>query len=189
MARLMFGWYFEVDAWLRFWTWHLIKICVWTCDMNSTLGSVVPLAMFLTIQMPVLFALSYHSSSEGFSLSFSIRHREGNYWHHVERKKGTIKEPLKDFRKERKENTVFEDPYNEKKEDHQQRCERAKELLPLWLSSGADTSPDAAPLHTSPLIYRYEPSARYPTLSALNLCCFQEWSLLLLLCFMPERRR
>ena len=40
-------------------------------------------------------------------------------------------EPLKDFRKERKENTVFEDPDNEKKEDHQQRCERAKELLPL----------------------------------------------------------
>ena len=87
------------------------------------------------------------------------------------------------------ENTVFEDPDKEKKEDHQQRCERAKELLPLWLSSGADSSPDAGLLHTSPLIYRYEPSARYPTLSALNLCCFQEWSLLLLLCFMPERRR
>jgi len=36
----------EVDAWSRFWRWNLIKICVWTCDMNSTLGSVVPLAMF-----------------------------------------------------------------------------------------------------------------------------------------------
>ena len=26
----------------------MIKICVMTCDMNSTLGSIVPLAMFLT---------------------------------------------------------------------------------------------------------------------------------------------
>ena len=43
------------------------------------------------------------------------------------------------------------------------------------------SGPDAAALlHTFLLIYRYEPSARYPTLSALNLCCFQEWSLLLL---------
>ena len=42
----MFGWDFEVDAWSRFWRWNLIKICVWTCDMNSTLVSVVPLAMF-----------------------------------------------------------------------------------------------------------------------------------------------
>ena len=51
----MFVWDFEVDAWSRFWRWNLIKICVWTCDttsrsyfgeMNSTLGSVVPLAMF-----------------------------------------------------------------------------------------------------------------------------------------------
>ena len=46
MERLMFGWDFEVDAWSRFWRWNLINICVWTCDMNSTLGSVVPLAMF-----------------------------------------------------------------------------------------------------------------------------------------------
>ena len=46
MVRLMFGWDFEVDAWSRFWRWNLIKICVWTCDKNSTLGSVVPLAMF-----------------------------------------------------------------------------------------------------------------------------------------------
>ena len=42
----MFGWDFEDDAWSRFWRWNLIKICVWTCNMNSTLGSVVPLAMF-----------------------------------------------------------------------------------------------------------------------------------------------
>ena len=46
MERLMFGSDFEVDAWSRFLRWNLIKICVWTCDINSTLGSVVPLAMF-----------------------------------------------------------------------------------------------------------------------------------------------
>ena len=28
---------------------NLIKICVLTCDMNSTLGSVVPLAMFIVL--------------------------------------------------------------------------------------------------------------------------------------------
>ena len=39
---LMFGWDFEVNAWSRFWTWNLINIF----DMNSTFGSVVPLAMF-----------------------------------------------------------------------------------------------------------------------------------------------
>ena len=42
----MFGWDFEVDAWSRFWRWNLIKICVRTCDINSTLRSIVPLAMF-----------------------------------------------------------------------------------------------------------------------------------------------
>ena len=56
VEMLMFAWNFEVDAWSRFWRWNLIKICVWTCDMtprsyfgkmNSILGSVVPLAMFL----------------------------------------------------------------------------------------------------------------------------------------------
>ena len=50
----MFGWDFEVNAWSRFWRWNLIEICVKTCDMtlisyfveqNSTLESVVPLAM------------------------------------------------------------------------------------------------------------------------------------------------
>ena len=39
---LMFGWDFKVNALSRFWNWSLIKIC----DMNSTLWSVVPLAMF-----------------------------------------------------------------------------------------------------------------------------------------------
>ena len=47
----MFGWYYEVDAWSRFWRWNLINICVWTCDMNSTLGSVVPLAMFTQLHL------------------------------------------------------------------------------------------------------------------------------------------
>ena len=47
----MFGWDFEDDAWSRFWRWNSIKICVWTCDKNSTLGSVVPLAMF-TLNLP-----------------------------------------------------------------------------------------------------------------------------------------
>ena len=46
MERLAFGWDFEVDAWSRFWKWNSIKIYCWTCDMNSTLWSVVPLAMF-----------------------------------------------------------------------------------------------------------------------------------------------
>ena len=41
--------YGEADVWLWFWRWCLIKICVWTCDKNSTLGSVVPLAMFITL--------------------------------------------------------------------------------------------------------------------------------------------
>ena len=45
----MFRCDFEVDAWSRFWRWNLVKICVWTCDMNSILGSVVPLAMFFYI--------------------------------------------------------------------------------------------------------------------------------------------
>ena len=51
----MFSWDFEVVSWLRFWRWNLSKLCVRTHDMtsrsyfgkmNSTLGSVVPLAMF-----------------------------------------------------------------------------------------------------------------------------------------------
>ena len=46
VEMLMFGWDIKVDAWSRFWRWNLIKICVWACDMNSTLGSVVPLAKF-----------------------------------------------------------------------------------------------------------------------------------------------
>ena len=37
----------DADVWLRFWSWCLVKICVWTCDMNSTLRSYAPLTMFL----------------------------------------------------------------------------------------------------------------------------------------------
>ena len=49
----MFGWDFEDYAWSRFWRWDLIRIFVWTCHMNSTLGSVVPLAMFHTMRSQV----------------------------------------------------------------------------------------------------------------------------------------
>ena len=57
-AELMFGWDFVfclVYAKSRFWRWNVMTIYVWTCNMasrsyfgkmNSTLGSVVPLAMF-----------------------------------------------------------------------------------------------------------------------------------------------
>ena len=49
--------YGEADVWLWFWSWclveilrwSLIKICFWTWDKNSTLGSVVPLAMFFLL--------------------------------------------------------------------------------------------------------------------------------------------
>ena len=56
VEMLLFGWDFEVGAWSRFWI-CLIKICVRICDMtsrnyfgkqNSTLGSVVPLAIFIS---------------------------------------------------------------------------------------------------------------------------------------------
>ena len=42
---LMFGWDLKVNAQSKFRN-CLIKICIITCDMNSTLGAVVPLAMF-----------------------------------------------------------------------------------------------------------------------------------------------
>ena len=46
----MFGQDFDVKVWSKdFEFWNLIKICVRTCyfgKQNSTLGSVVPLAMF-----------------------------------------------------------------------------------------------------------------------------------------------
>ena len=42
VEMLIFGWDFKVNAWSRFRNWSLIKIC----DVNLTLGSVVPLALF-----------------------------------------------------------------------------------------------------------------------------------------------
>ena len=47
----MFGWDFEDDAWSRFWRWKLIKICVWICDMNSTLRSILLLSVLSTVEM------------------------------------------------------------------------------------------------------------------------------------------
>ena len=48
--NLRFGQDFDVKVWSKdFEFWNLIKICVTTCffgKQNSTLGSVVPLAMF-----------------------------------------------------------------------------------------------------------------------------------------------
>ena len=65
----MFGRDFEVCAWSRSWRWNLIKICVWTClnfgEQNSTLGSVVPLAMFdssLTTDSLIALSLCFRSS-------------------------------------------------------------------------------------------------------------------------------
>ena len=68
----MIGWDFEVDAYSRFWRWHLIKICVWTCDMNSTLRSVVPLAMFL-IKKPNLLNRCHTRFLPGCYMNF-LRH-------------------------------------------------------------------------------------------------------------------
>ena len=50
----MFGQDFDVKVWSKdFEFWNLIKICVRTCffgKQNSTLGSVVPLAMFHLVE-------------------------------------------------------------------------------------------------------------------------------------------
>ena len=43
MERLIFDWNFEVDAWLRFWRWNLIKICVWTLIWTQPSG---PLCLY-----------------------------------------------------------------------------------------------------------------------------------------------
>ena len=51
VMKLMFGQDFDVEVWSKdFEFWNLIKICVRTCffgKQNSTLESVVSLAMFL----------------------------------------------------------------------------------------------------------------------------------------------
>ena len=64
MVRLMFGWDFEVDTWSRFLRWNLNKIYVRTCDTNSTLGSVVPLAMFTLFISSLTWAVALGSAVE-----------------------------------------------------------------------------------------------------------------------------
>ena len=85
----MFGWDFEVDAWSRFLRWNLIKIFVWTCDMNSTLGSVVPLAMFLIYQWHLVInwvlvnGLYWNTSEVDWTCCFSVKIRWisfGHFW-------------------------------------------------------------------------------------------------------------
>ena len=60
VEMMMFGWDFEVDVWSRFWRLSFIKIFVWTCfnfgKLNSTLGSVVSLAMFFTYSSQFIIA-------------------------------------------------------------------------------------------------------------------------------------
>ena len=88
VEMVMFGWDFEVDARSRFWR-CLIKICVWTCDMtsrsyfgkmNSTFGSVVPLAMFIILIAPgclwlgqgfMLMRFPTHDGDEGTGKNFA----------------------------------------------------------------------------------------------------------------------
>ena len=69
----MFSWDFEVDSLLRFWRWNSSKLCVRThdmtsrsyfCKMNSTLGSVVTLAMFQSTRrnfMPFYVNLCFYT--------------------------------------------------------------------------------------------------------------------------------
>ena len=65
VKMLIFGWGFEVAAWTED-EWNLIKICLRACDMikrsyfgnqSSTLGSVVPLALFYIYILLVLSSL------------------------------------------------------------------------------------------------------------------------------------
>ena len=57
----MFGQDFDVKVWSKdFEFWNLIKVCVRTCffgKQNSTLGSVVPLTMFLLWSTWTLFQI------------------------------------------------------------------------------------------------------------------------------------
>ena len=69
MMRLI-GWDFEVDGWSRFWRWNMTRICVWTCDVNSTLGSVVPLAMFIINVKPR--GLLFSSMSRNWKVEVSL---------------------------------------------------------------------------------------------------------------------
>ena len=67
----MFGQDFDVMVWSKdFEFWNLIKICVRTCffgKQNSTLGSVVPLAMFFKFRSvaEVVLLLFYKITYQG----------------------------------------------------------------------------------------------------------------------------
>ena len=68
----MFGWDFEVDTCSWFWRWNLIQICVRICDMNSTLGSVVPLAMFWVLVITPVFFMKYKFKYQSSQRSVSV---------------------------------------------------------------------------------------------------------------------
>ena len=128
----MFGWDFEVDAWSRFWRWNMIKICVWTCDMNSTLGSVVPLAMFLMIVIAIfsrsIFLLgsstvpNWPSSSRGFSQSNQYKRSSSEIWVFLELRDEASSKILRwwTFYKERQNGQV------------QAHCRSGKPLQNIW---------------------------------------------------------
>ena len=75
----MFGQDFDVKVWSKdFEFWNLIKICVRTCffgKQNSTLGSVVPLAMLLKCRPPLSAGLLVPSMDH--NLQTRNRPREG----------------------------------------------------------------------------------------------------------------
>ena len=58
ILKLVLGWDYKEEIWSRF----LFELVMWPLGyfpkMNSTLGSVVPLAMFFQIQVPVMGELS-----------------------------------------------------------------------------------------------------------------------------------
>ena len=102
---LMFDWDFEVDAWSKFWRWNLLKICVWTCDMtktsyfgklNSTLRSVVPLAMFTDI----ISAFNQIQGKEVWSYKITFSYYKNEICQHRQLKvrPGPMKSFLSEFR-------------------------------------------------------------------------------------------
>ena len=79
MKRLIFGWDFEGNAKSRSWNWNLTKTGARTCVMNSTLGSVVPLAMFHSFRpLTWLFTLILQKKS---SLLAKTEYCFWEYWH------------------------------------------------------------------------------------------------------------
>ena len=65
---LMFGWDLEVNAQSKFRN-CLIKICVITCDMNSTLGSVVPLGLWQCLVISEVGSPDYKTKSAILKIS------------------------------------------------------------------------------------------------------------------------